>query len=80
MLNEIYYLIVRVSKRDSSFLYFQMEANEGICFYSTLEGEKENTYRDIDIKTDLSLKEEVIMLISQLRQEITIEIIEEKEE
>ena len=39
--------LLRMSKAYSSFFYFTLEANENICFYSTMPFEKGQSFRDI---------------------------------
>ena len=41
--------LLRMPKNDSTFLYFILESNEGIAFYSTMAFEKSQPYRDIEI-------------------------------
>lgn len=63
------HLIIRVKKADSAFVYFQLEANEGICFYSTLTSSLGTGYRDIDIKGHITLKEELAAILNSLKIE-----------
>ncbi len=51
--------VIRVPKEQSAFVYFTLEANENICFYSTLTHITGDSFRDIDIKTDISLENEL---------------------
>ena len=72
---ETYRLIVRVPKEDSAFLYFSLEANEGLCFYSTLDSSLQKEYRDLEIAGSLTLKREVMHLIGQLRTLFKIDVL-----
>jgi hypothetical protein len=46
---EIIQKTFRLSKADSSYLYFMLESNEGLAFYSTLPFDKGDETRDIII-------------------------------
>ncbi len=67
--------VVRLSKEDSAFFYFTLEANEGLCFYSTLEHENGQTYRDIEIYSPIELKAELDRLLKALKSELEFEIL-----
>jgi len=66
---------IRVSKEDSAYLYFQLEANDGLCFYSTLQHETGQTYRDIHIQGSSSLISEFKHLLERLSLECNIELL-----
>jgi hypothetical protein len=68
-------IVVRLSKEESSFLYFTMEANEGLCFYSTIEHKIGQTYRDVEIYSPILLYPELLRLLEALKSEIKFEII-----
>lgn len=72
---ELFHLVVRMPKEHSSFLYFQLEASEGLAFYSTIDFKEGDFYRDIDIKGDLKLKNEVMILLESLREKTSLEIL-----
>ena len=74
-LSRVFHYVVEVPKGDSAFLYFQMEANEGLCFYSTLEHIEGDTHRKISIIGDRSLKKEVDHLLQQLQLKIDLQFI-----
>ena len=65
--------IIRTSKADSAYVYFQFEANEGLCFYSTLPESLGTPYRDIEIFSPQSLNQEFEHLLNYLGQEVSIE-------
>lgn len=73
--NRLLHLVIRVPKSHSAFIYFTFEANDGLCFYSTLESTPGQPYRDIDIKSHISLADEVLRLIDVLSKECLIEIL-----
>ncbi|AYF45297.1 hypothetical protein BALOs_2299 [Halobacteriovorax sp. BALOs_7] len=75
-MSEIFKTIVRVPKKESAYFYFQLEANEGLCFYSTIEGDKHEGHRDIIVQAHPSLKEEVVQLLNKLGEEIELEFID----
>lgn len=73
--DQTFKLIIRVPKDQSAFIYFQLEANEGLCFYSTLESSLKQGFRDIEIQGDSTLKDETFKLIEVLKKSIPITII-----
>ncbi|MDD0853754.1 hypothetical protein HBN50_11645 [Halobacteriovorax sp. GB3] len=72
---KIFHYIIRVPKEESAFTYFQLEANENLCFYSTLESSVKEGFRDIMIKGTLEMKEEVTRIIGKLKEQYPIEIL-----
>jgi hypothetical protein len=72
---ELFHLVVRMPKEHSSFLYFQLEASEGLGFYSTIDFQECDVYRDIDIKGDLKLKNEMMTLLNSLKEKTFLEIL-----
>ncbi len=76
--NQLFHLIIRVPKSESAFTYFQLEANEGLCFYSTLESSMGETYRDLDLKGSMDLKQELDHLLQTLQKEYSLEILLEE--
>ncbi|MCO4795193.1 MAG: hypothetical protein KC493_15860 [Bacteriovoracaceae bacterium] len=75
--NQLFHMTIRVPKDQSAFTYFTFEANDGLCFYSTLESSLGEPYRDIDIKTHISMKEELERLIGVLSSAYPIEILKQ---
>lgn len=71
--------IIRVSKKDSSFVYFTLESNEGLCFYSTLESSMNTDYRDLTVNFTPEFKEDVERIFSILSDRFPIEILSENE-
>lgn len=69
----IQYLRVRVSKEDSVFLYFILESNDNLCWYSTIPHEVGQKYRDIDIRTTIENSQELLRLLKYLEKEIKLE-------
>ena len=76
--NQLFQMVIRVPKDQSAFTYFTFEANDGLCFYSTLETSLGEPFRDIDIKTHISLKDELLRLIKFLSNEYPIEILHQE--
>lgn len=72
--NQLVHTIIRVPKEESAFVYFTLESNEGLSFYSTLQDSLGEGFRDIAIKTHVSLEAELDHLIETLGLEIPIEI------
>ena len=75
---ELYYTRVRVPKDDAYFVYFTFEANEGLCFYSTVDESMRGQYRDIDVKCPVELRETLISLIERLASEMRLDVLESK--
>lgn len=73
--SQLFHYVVRLNKEDSAFFYFQLEANDGLCFYSTLPYEVHTQYRDIDLKGDVLLKQEVESMIKYCSEKFPINII-----
>lgn len=72
---QLFHLIIRLNKEDSAFFYFQLEANDGICFYSTLEHPPHAQYRDIDLKGDIKLIDQMRHIIKRCEEKFKIEIL-----
>lgn len=70
-------VVIRVSKEDSSYFYFTLEACEGLCFYSTLSDSIGKGYRDIVIHLTSELYPELIGQIDYCKESFPIEILEE---
>lgn len=62
---ETFNFVIRVPKEESAFIYFQLEANEGLCFYSTLESSLGRPYRDIELTGAKEFEQEVRRIISR---------------
>ena len=75
---KLYNLIIRVSKKASSFLYFTLESNENLAFYSTLDQDKPCDFRDIDIKCTIELKDEVTSVLEHFKKLHPFEILHEE--
>ena len=75
---ELYYTCLRVPKDDAYFVYFTFEANEGLCYYSTLDDSLGSSYRDIDVKCPIEAKEHIKLLIQRLQAEIRLDVLDEK--
>jgi hypothetical protein len=73
--SQLFHYILRLNKEDSAFFYFQLEANDGLCFYSTIPYEPHTQFRDLDLKGDILLKSEIEKLIHNCSQKFPIEIL-----
>lgn len=71
--NQLFHYVIRLSKEDSAFFYFQLEANDGVCFYSTLEHPHHAQYRDIELRGDIKLLDEMKQILNQCAQKFKIE-------
>lgn len=74
----LYYCRIRVPKDDAYFVYFTFEANEGLCWYSTVDESLRGTYRDIDVRSPVELKESLKSLIERLQAEIRLDMLSEE--
>ena len=72
---QLFHYQIRLSKEDSAFFYFQLEASDGICFYSTMKHPHHAQYRDIDLKGDVLLKSEMDHLLQECGKRFKIEIL-----
>ncbi len=52
-------VLLKVKKEDSAIVYFILEANEGICFYSTIPHETHDQFRIVEIKYTKELEKRV---------------------
>ena len=75
MNQEVYQTVIRVNKEDSAFIYFQLEANEGVCFYSTLKESLGEPYRDIKVTAHISLAEETKRILNILSSKLSIKTV-----
>ncbi len=73
--SQLFHFVIRLSKEDSAFFYFQLEANDGLCFYSTLPYPEHAQYRDIDLKGDLKLVDEIRHVINRCSEKFKIEFL-----
>lgn len=76
---KLFHIILRVPKAHSSFLYFSLEANEGICFYSTLDHQTGDTHRDIDLYVPIEFKGQFENFLNHFKKEHEFEILKEEE-
>lgn len=70
--NQLITYKIRVPKKESSFVYFQLEANEGIAFYSTLKTPIGVEYCDLELSCHSSLKKELDHILNQLDKKFKI--------
>ena len=77
MTDKLLKMIIRLDKKDASFVYFTLESNEGLCFYSTLSESLKQPYRDIEINLTESLRNEFLTVFNYLCQKVEITIISE---
>jgi hypothetical protein len=70
-------LHVRTLKESASFLYFQLEANEGLAFYSTIESGQGLNFREISITSPVELSSELDNLLEHFSKQHQLEIIQE---
>jgi hypothetical protein len=75
---QIYYCRLRLAKDDAYFVYFTFEANEGLCYYSTVDESLKGQYRDLDVKCPIELKDSLKALIERLQREIRLDFLLEE--
>jgi hypothetical protein len=75
---ELYYCRLRVPKDEAYFVYFTFEANDGLCYYSTVDESLKGLYRDIDVRCPIEGKDNLVALMKRLQAEIRLDILEEK--
>ena len=75
---QLYYARLRVPKDDAYFIYFTFESNEGLCFYSTVDESLKGTYRDLDVKCSIEMKEDLKNLITRLQSEFRLDVLHEE--
>lgn len=64
------HLIIRVPKDQAAFLYFQLESNEGLAFYSTLDVSLKEAFRDIELFSPKSLTPELDHFIEAITPQV----------
>ncbi len=57
---------IRVRKQDSAFVYFILEASEGITSYSTLDHKPGDPHRDLELRIPPDFVDEVENLLESL--------------
>ena len=75
---ELYYCILRMPKDHAYFVYFTLESNEGLCFFSTLDESLKGQYRDIEVRCSIEMSGQLKALISRLQTEFRLDVLEEK--
>lgn len=77
MIKSSFKLIIRVPKAHSAFTYFQLEANENLCFYSTLDESLGQPYRDLQIQGSVEFYDETKRLLEVLSKDYSVEYLED---
>lgn len=78
MSDQVLHLIIRVPKSEAAFTYFQLEANEGLCFYSTLDHSLGEPFRDVEIFAPECFEKEVRHLVEGLSKEYPMDILKDE--
>lgn len=74
----LYYTRIRIPKDDAYFVYFTLESNEGLCYYSTVDESLKGAYRDMDIRCPIEAKENLKALLLRLQTEIRLDVLSEE--
>lgn len=70
--------VIQMSKADSAFVYFTLEASEGICFYSTLDSPADGSgERKIEITTTVEFTTQVSDVLKALGELFPLTILEQ---
>jgi len=64
--------VIRVRKEDSAFVYFVLEAQEGITAYSTLPFTPGDAYRDLELQIPPDFVEETEDLLKSLGEMVLL--------
>lgn len=80
MIHSSFKIIIRIPKEHSAFTYFQLEANENICFYSTLDESLGQPYRDLLIQGSLEFYPETKRILEVLSQKFSLNYLEDQAE
>ena len=63
---------ITVRKDEASFVYFIFDANDGLCFYSTLDDNKHLPTRTLGVWHHPSLSKEYDLMMDHLRLSVSI--------
>ena len=75
----IYEIRLKTSNADSVFLYYTLEACSNLCFYSTLDFEEGQLYRNVQVQCTIEMKSYLQEVLKQLKEDISFEVILERE-
>lgn len=64
--------LIRVKKEDSAFVYFILEAQEGMTSYSTLKHETGSPTRDIELCFHETFEKDVNTLMKRLGEMVNV--------
>jgi len=68
-------ILIRVNKSKASFVYFTLESNENLCFYSTLKSSMNTGFRDIEIFVTAELESSLRRLLDALAKKMELEFL-----
>lgn len=74
----LYYTRIRIPKDDAYFVYFTLESNEGLCYYSTVDESLKGSYRDMDIRCPIEARGNLKALLQRLQTEIRLDVLSEE--
>lgn len=74
----LYYTRIRIPKDDAYFVYFTLESNEGLCYYSTVDESLKGSYRDMNIRCPIEARENLKALLERLQTEIRLDVLSEE--
>ena len=78
LLPGMFRFLLRMPKAQSSFVYFVFEANEGLCFYSTLNHKQGDETRNMVLRGDRTMHTETRRLLEFLKGSVEgLQILEE---
>ncbi|MBF0314438.1 MAG: hypothetical protein HQK50_15930 [Oligoflexia bacterium] len=73
---ELFHMIIRVSKRDSVLAYFLLEGHEGVALFSTIsESLNSPWFREIDIRGTIEFYAMAKALMADIGKIISLEVL-----
>jgi hypothetical protein len=75
---KLFRYVIRVPKEHSAFTYFQLEAHDGMAFYSTLDESLGQAYRDIEVMGTVDYQKPLLHLFEELKKQFTIYVLVEE--
>lgn len=63
---------IRVSRGDAAYLYQLLESYEGLTAYSTLEGDKSASFRDIELAFPAKQSSDLKSVLGKIAEEIPL--------
>ena len=78
--HQLLQIVLRVPKEHSHFVYFIIEANDGFCFYSTIDSSLKENFRDIILTLPIEWADSLDRLLARLQETIPLDILSRSNE